>query len=155
MPVTGQGKRAIHFSAVIDSVRKRTPTASKRRLFVPSGRRARRKIPAVFLIWGADSCAEQNYFSGRGIIDRGMTMLLLDSPGRGSAIYLKGIPARPDYEVSTRIALDWLAAQGTARNRRLRRGDRGTMRDDATIDEAAICAPTPAIRPSFTMRLTA
>ena len=69
------------------------------------------KVPGVFLIGGADSYAEENYFSGRGLVDRGMAMLLLDTPGRGSAIYLKGMPTRYDYEVPTRVALDWLAAQ--------------------------------------------
>ena len=69
------------------------------------------KVPGVFLIGGADSYAEENYFSGKGIVDRGMAMLLLDTPGRGSAIYLNGIPTRYDYEVPTSAALDWLAAQ--------------------------------------------
>jgi dipeptidyl aminopeptidase/acylaminoacyl peptidase len=68
-------------------------------------------VPVVFLIGGADSYAEENYFSGRGIVERGMALLLLDTPGRGSAIYLNDLPARFDYEVPVRAAFDWLEAQ--------------------------------------------
>ena len=69
------------------------------------------RVPVVFLIGGADSFAEENYFSARGIVDRGMALLLLDTPGRGSAIYLKDLPARYDYEMPVKAAFDWLAAQ--------------------------------------------
>lgn len=74
---------------------------------VPPGTR----VPGVLFIGGADAYSEETYFSGRGMLERGMAMLLLDMPGRGSSIYLKGIPTRYDYEVPVKAAFDWLAAQ--------------------------------------------
>ena len=69
------------------------------------------KVPAVFLIGGADAYAEEIYFSGRQVLDRGWALLLVDTPGRGSSIYLKGIKTRPDYEVPTAACIDWLTAR--------------------------------------------
>jgi len=66
------------------------------------------KWPVIFLIGGADAFAEEVFFSGRAILDRGWAMLLVDTPGRGSSMYLKGIPTRPDYEVPARACIDWL-----------------------------------------------
>jgi dipeptidyl aminopeptidase/acylaminoacyl peptidase len=78
---------------------------------LPNGRATDERVPAAFFIGGADSYAEENFFCGRAMLDRGIAMLLLDTPGRGSSIYLKNILARPDYEVPVAAALDWLAAQ--------------------------------------------
>jgi dienelactone hydrolase len=66
------------------------------------------KWPAVFLIGGADAFAEEIYFSGRQILNRGWALLLVDTPGRGSSMYLKGIETRPDYEVPTKPCIDYL-----------------------------------------------
>ena len=70
-----------------------------------------KKWPAVFFIGGADAYAEEIYFSGRQMCERGIAMLLVDTPGRGSSMYLKGIATRPDYEVPGMAAIDWLAAR--------------------------------------------
>ncbi len=67
-----------------------------------------KKWPVVFLIGGADAYAEEIYFSGRQVLDRGWGLLLVDTPGRGSSLYLKGIWTRPDYEVPTAACIDWL-----------------------------------------------
>ncbi len=67
--------------------------------------------PAVFFIGGADAYAEEIYFSGRELVERGYAMLLVDTPGRGSSMYRKGIPTRADYEVPGRACLDWLFAR--------------------------------------------
>ena len=64
--------------------------------------------PVVFLIGGADAFAEEIYFSGRQGVERGWALLLVDTPGRGSSMYLKNIPTRPDYEVPARACFDWL-----------------------------------------------
>lgn len=69
------------------------------------------KWPAVLLVGGADAFAEEIYFSGREITERGMALFLVDTPGRGSSIYLKGIPTRADYEVPIKACIDWLAAR--------------------------------------------
>ena len=66
------------------------------------------KWPGVFFIGGADSYAEEIYFAGKQMLDRGWAMLLVDTPGRGSAMYLKGIGTRPDYEIPGKACIDYL-----------------------------------------------
>ena len=41
----------------------------------------------------------------------GIAMLLVDTPGRGSSMYVKNIPTRPDYEVPGRACFDYLASR--------------------------------------------
>ena len=67
--------------------------------------------PAVLFLGGADAYAEEIYFGGKQMLDRGWAMLLVDTPGRGSSIYLKGIKTRPDYEVPGRACIDYLASR--------------------------------------------
>ncbi len=69
------------------------------------------KWPAVFLIGGADAFSEEIYFSGRQVLDRGWALLLVDTPGRGSSLYVKGIPTRHDYEVPVKSCIDYLAGR--------------------------------------------
>ena len=64
------------------------------------------KWPAVLFLGGADAYAEEIYFGGKQMLDRGWAMLLVDTPGRGSSIYLKGIKTRPDYEVPGKACID-------------------------------------------------
>jgi len=69
------------------------------------------KWPAVLLLGGADAYAEEIFFSGRRILDRGWALLLADTPGRGSSSYLKGLPTRADYEVPASACIDYLTAR--------------------------------------------
>ena len=71
----------------------------------------RGKWPAVFLIGGADAYAEEIYFGGRQVLDRGWALLLVDTPGRGSSIYVKGIITRHDYEVPVKACIDYLVSR--------------------------------------------
>lgn len=66
------------------------------------------KWPAVLFLGGADAYAEEIYFAGKQMLERGWAMLLVDTPGRGSSIYLKGIKTRPDYEVPGKACIDYL-----------------------------------------------
>jgi dienelactone hydrolase len=66
------------------------------------------KWPAVLFIAGADAYAEEVYFSHKPILDRGIAVLSVDTPGRGSSIYLKNMPTRADYEVPGKACLDYL-----------------------------------------------
>ena len=75
--------------------------------------------PAVFLIGGADAYAEEVYFGGRAAVARGWALLLVDTPGRGSAHYVKGIPTRPDYEVPGRACIDFLISRPEVDARRI------------------------------------
>ena len=73
---------------------------------------AARPGPAVLMLGGADSLAEELYFfGGSEVVERGISVLLLDTPGRGSSLRLKGIVSRPDYEVPFKAAIDYLAAR--------------------------------------------
>ncbi|HEU5463343.1 MAG TPA: prolyl oligopeptidase family serine peptidase [Candidatus Binatia bacterium] len=69
------------------------------------------KWPVVFLIGGADAFSEELYFDGRPATQRGWALVLVDTPGRGSSIYVKGIPSRPDYEVPVKACIDYLASR--------------------------------------------
>jgi dienelactone hydrolase len=70
-----------------------------------------RPAPAVLLLGGADSLAEELYFVGRGIVERGAYLLLVDTPGRGAALRRPGLTAPAAYEEPGRAVLDWLEAQ--------------------------------------------
>jgi dienelactone hydrolase len=69
------------------------------------------KWPAVLFLGGADAYAEEIYFGGKQMLKRGWAMLLVDTPGRGSSIYLKGIKTRPDYEVPGKACIDYLVSR--------------------------------------------
>ena len=69
------------------------------------------KWPTVLFLGGADAYAEEIYFGARPMLERGWTVLLVDTPGRGSSIYLKGIKTRPDYEVPGKACIDYLVSR--------------------------------------------
>jgi dipeptidyl aminopeptidase/acylaminoacyl peptidase len=70
------------------------------------------KWPAVLMLGGADSLAEELYFWGTpDMAERGLAVLIVDTPGRGSSLRLKGIYTRPDYEVPVKAAMDWLVSR--------------------------------------------
>ena len=65
--------------------------------------------PAALMLGGADSYAEELFFfGGLALAQRGITVLVADTPGRGSTIRHKGVVSRPDYEVPAKKALDHL-----------------------------------------------
>ena len=66
------------------------------------------KWPAVLFLGGADAFAEEIYFGGCEVCERGYAMLLVDTPGRGSSMYVKNIKTRPDYEVPGKACFDYL-----------------------------------------------
>lgn len=77
------------------------------------------KWPAVFFIGGADSFAEEIYFAARPMLKRGWAVLLVDTPGRGSSMYLKGIKTRPDYEVPGKACIDYLVSRSEVDSSRI------------------------------------
>jgi len=40
--------------------------------------------------------------------ERGISCLVVDTPGTGEPLRLRGVPSRPDYEVPTRAIVDYL-----------------------------------------------
>ena len=66
----------------------------------------------MFMIGGADSLAEELFLlTARGLAERGVALMLADTPGRGSTLRLGNIPSRPDYEVPVGACLDYLASR--------------------------------------------
>ena len=76
--------------------------------------------PGVVLLGGADSYAEELYFfGGCALAERGITVVVADTPGRGSTIRHKGIISRPDYEIPASRVLDALEQLESVDERRI------------------------------------
>ena len=70
------------------------------------------KRPTVLFLGGADSWAEELYFLGGSEFPaRGMNLVMVDTPGRGSSLRFKEMYSRPDYEVPVAAILDFLEAR--------------------------------------------
>lgn len=68
--------------------------------------------PTVILYGGLDSVGEEVYlWLGEQLARRGVAALVVDGPGQGASLRLRGIPSRPDYEVATKAVIDYLEAQ--------------------------------------------
>lgn len=80
--------------------------------FYPAKGGAGRKTPGALYVAGADVLKEELYFlGGRALIERGVSLLVVDGPGQGETLRFQGIASRPDYEVPVGAALDVLAAR--------------------------------------------
>jgi hypothetical protein len=67
------------------------------------------KQPVLISVGGLDSFKDELWFmTGRGAVQRGMSVLLVDGPGQGGTLRRHGIPTRHDYEVPIGKCLDWL-----------------------------------------------
>lgn len=65
--------------------------------------------PTVLFLGGADSWAEELIFlGGNQFPERGLNVVVVDTPGRGSSLRFKGLVSRPDYEVPVAAVLDHL-----------------------------------------------
>lgn len=68
------------------------------------------KNPLVVYILGADAQKEEYYFLGvEEALARGLNVLVIDGPGQGSTLMLKGLPATPYYEKVVSGFLDMLS----------------------------------------------
>jgi alpha-beta hydrolase superfamily lysophospholipase len=79
--------------------------------FPGAGRAAGERRPTVVFFGGGDSTAEELYFTAPGILERGLACLIVDGPGQGAALRLRGIPTRFDYEVPVSAAVDYALAR--------------------------------------------
>src|SRR5262249_58844708 len=62
---------------------------------------------------GLDSFKDEMWFMvGRGALQRGISVLMVDGPGQGGTLRRHGIPTRYDYEVPVGRCIDWLGARG-------------------------------------------
>lgn len=66
--------------------------------------------PLVIYVLGADAQKEEYYFLGvEEALARGLNILVIDGPGQGSSLMLKGIPATHDYEKAVSKFIDLLS----------------------------------------------
>lgn len=68
--------------------------------------------PAVIQWNGLDSTKEMMYYSGfaQKLAERGISTLMIDTPGSGEALRLRGLTARHDTEAWAAAIVDWIEA---------------------------------------------
>ena len=66
------------------------------------------KWPTVVFFDGLDITKEIQYFRVSDLVKRGMACLILDGPGNGESIRLRGMPARYDSNIAGSAAIDYL-----------------------------------------------
>jgi len=77
--------------------------------YFPPLRRERERAPVVVFFDGLDVTKEICYFlAGRQLLEYGLGCLLVDGPGNGESVRLRGLYLRPDWEVPARAAVDYL-----------------------------------------------
>lgn len=65
--------------------------------------------PTLLILGGFNStCEELYFFAVAAALRRGYNCLAFEGPGQGESLRLKHMPARPDYEVPVRAAVDYL-----------------------------------------------
>ena len=70
------------------------------------------KQPVLISFGGLDSFKDELWFmNGRGAVQRGMSVLLVDGPGQGGTLRRHGVTTRFDYEVPVGKCIDWLVAR--------------------------------------------
>ncbi|WP_089102845.1 alpha/beta hydrolase [Streptomyces hyaluromycini] len=68
--------------------------------------------PVVIFYNGFDVTKELLYgFIRDEFADRGIACLVIDTPGTGEPLRLRGVPSRPDYEVPTSAIVDYLVTR--------------------------------------------
>jgi dienelactone hydrolase len=67
------------------------------------------KFPVLISFGGLDSFKDELWFmTGRGAVQRGIAVLLVDGPGQGGTLRRHKVPSRYDYEVPVGKCIDWL-----------------------------------------------
>ena len=67
------------------------------------------KTPVLISFGGLDSFKDELWFmTGRGAVQRGIAVLLVDGPGQGGTLRRHRVPTRYDYEVPVGRCIDWL-----------------------------------------------
>ena len=71
------------------------------------------KFPVLISFGGLDSFKDELWFmTGRGAVQRGIAVLMVDGPGQGGTLRRHRIPTRFDYEVPVGRCIDFLLARG-------------------------------------------
>lgn len=71
------------------------------------GQQPGERRPTVIFFGGADSTSEELYFTAPGIMQRGFACMVVDGPGQGATLRLRGMPTRFDYEVPVSAAVEY------------------------------------------------
>jgi dipeptidyl aminopeptidase/acylaminoacyl peptidase len=67
------------------------------------------RFPVLISFGGLDSFKDELWFmTGRGAVQRGIAVLMVDGPGQGGTLRRHKIPSRYDYEVPVGKCIDWL-----------------------------------------------
>ncbi|HUQ74528.1 MAG TPA: alpha/beta hydrolase [Burkholderiales bacterium] len=72
--------------------------------------RGQARSPVLISFGGLDSFKDEMWFmTGRGAVQRGIAVLMVDGPGQGGTLRRHKLPTRYDYEVPVGKCIDWLA----------------------------------------------
>jgi dienelactone hydrolase len=67
------------------------------------------KLPVLISFGGLDSFKDELWFmNGRGAVQRGIAVLMVDGPGQGGTLRRHKVPTRHDYEVPVGRCIDFL-----------------------------------------------
>jgi dipeptidyl aminopeptidase/acylaminoacyl peptidase len=67
------------------------------------------RFPVLISFGGLDSFKDELWFmTGRGAVQRGIAVLMVDGPGQGGTLRRYKVPSRFDYEVPVGKCIDWL-----------------------------------------------
>jgi dienelactone hydrolase len=67
------------------------------------------RFPVLISFGGLDSFKDELWFmTGRGAVQRGIAVLMVDGPGQGGTLRRHKVPTRFDYEVPVAKCIDWL-----------------------------------------------
>jgi dienelactone hydrolase len=78
------------------------------------------KFPVLISFGGLDSFKDELWFmTGRGAVQRGIAVLLVDGPGQGGTLRRHKIPSRYDYEVPVGKCIDWLEKRSDVDTKRI------------------------------------
>ena len=70
------------------------------------------KFPVLISFGGLDSFKDELWFmTGRGAVQRGIAVLLVDGPGQGGTLRRHKVPSRYDYEVPVGRCIDFLSTR--------------------------------------------
>jgi dienelactone hydrolase len=87
--------------------------------FIPAVAGTPRPGPPVIFFGGLDSVKEELFYGGRMLVERGMSCLVVDGPGQGEALKLRGIISRTDYEVPAAAVYEYLASRPEVDSKRV------------------------------------
>jgi dienelactone hydrolase len=78
------------------------------------------KCPVLISFGGLDSFKDELWFmTGRGAVQRGIAVLMVDGPGQGGTLRRHKIPSRYDYEVPVGRCIDWLEKRSDVDTKRI------------------------------------